>query len=403
MVRQEEIAETLDYQKKAFKPRKDSVLREKLNEVPCIDSYASIITGMRRCGKSTLLLQLHANSTQNTIYLNFEDIRLAGFETADFVRLHAELLKRKVEVIVFDEIQLIKKWEIYVHQLLREGYKVFVTGSNATLLSQELGTHLTGRQLSMEMFPFSYKEFLTCKKLEANPKSLLHYLKIGGIPEYVKSENGLVIKSLIDDILIRDIAVRYAIRDSDTLRQLAVYLMSNIGTPISANKLSGNYNIKSTSTLLEYFSHMKNTYLIDFLPQFSYSLKAQVRNPKKVYAMDMGLVNEASLSFSDDYGRKLENLIFIALRNKYKELYFFKEKGECDFVVYNNGKAEQLIQVCAKIDDFNFEREYNGLLEAMKFFNIKEGKIITLNQEDSFSKDGYEIRMMAAYKYLSEE
>lgn len=402
MLRQDQIAVVIDSQKETFLNKDSQLIREVLNEIPIIDSYATIITGIRRCGKSTLLLQLLKQKYQDAIYFNFEDIRLAGFEVSDFTRLQSEIEKREIKVLFLDEIQLVEKWEIFVHQILREGYTVFVTGSNASLLSKELGTHLTGRHISMELFPFSYKEFIKFKGLDYNTESLENYLKTGGIPEYVRTGMGILLNNLMDDILVRDIAIRHSVRDVESLRQLAVYLMSNVGNLVSANKLIGMFGIKSSATILEYFSFFKDSYLIEFLPQFSYSLKAQVRNPKKIYAIDTGLITEVSTAFTENIGHKLENLIYLHLRRTYKELYFYREKGECDFVAFSKGKIQKAIQVCYQIDDLNFEREYNGLLEAMEAFKLKEGIIITLNQKDIFEKDGLTVRLIPAHEFLSE-
>jgi uncharacterized protein len=401
MLRQEQIASVIDSQQDYFLAKDPGFIRDSLSEIPVLENYATIITGLRRCGKSTLLLQLMKQKFQKAIYLNFEDIRFIGFESADFSRLYSEIQLRSVRVIFLDEIQLIAKWEIFVNQLLREGFSVFVTGSNASLLSKELGTHLTGRQLSMELFPFSYQEFIAFTKRVASAESLEAYLKIGGIPEFVKTENELIIISLLDDILVKDIAIRHGIRDVVSLKQLALYLLSNIGVPTSANKLSGMFGIKSVATILDFFSFFQDAYLMDFVPQFSYSLKAQNRNPKKVYAMDMGLVTAISTSFSENLGRKLENLIYLHLRRHYTSIHYFSDKGECDFVVSQKGKVTHAIQVCYHISDENFAREYAGLIHAMDFFNLDYGVIVTENQRDRFEEKGKVIELVSAFEYLS--
>lgn len=402
MITQEQISSVLDSQKQSFDQKETGQIRESLDLIPAVDNFATIITGLRRCGKSTLLLQYQNQQQQNTLFFNLEDIRLAGFEVSDFSRLLNEIVRRNAKILFFDEIQLVKGWEIFVHQLLRDGYQVFITGSNASLLSRELGTHLTGRHLDMELFPFSYREFTTFKKLGYNAESLIEYLKTGGIPEYVKSGVGTLMNRLLDDILVRDIAIRHSVRDVESLQRLAVYLISNIGNPISANKLAGIFGIRSSATLLEFFSYFTDACLMDFVPQFSYSLKAQARNPKKVYVMDLGFYTETSTTFTDNTGHRLENLVYLHLRRHYKELFYFRQKGECDFIAFNRGKAEQVLQVCQHVDDTNLDREYNGLLEAMKEFKTNEGVIVTLDQKDRFEKDGVTVRLVPAYEYLPE-
>ena len=400
MLRQEQIATVIDFQQQDLDRKGNTFVRESLKEVPIFSSFATIITGVRRCGKSTLLLQILKDKYKNALYLNFEDLRLTAFETEDLVRLQQEIVKRNIKVLFFDEIQLVNKWEIFVHQLLREEYTIFVSGSNASLLSTELGTHLTGRHVSMEMFPFSFTEYIAFKNVKPSPDSVTAYLKTGGFPECIKNESELILQNLMEDILIRDIAVRHAIRDVNALKQLAVYLVSNVGTLVSANKLIDLFGIKSTATMLEYFAWLKDAYLVEFLPLFSYSLKIQARNPKKVYAIDTGLIYAISTAFSENAGHVFENLIYLHLRRKSTNLYYFKEKGECDFVSFSKGKAQEAVQVCYQIDDHNFKREYNGLLEAMRAFKLDQGTIVTLNQKDHFEKDGYRVNLVPAHEYL---
>lgn len=400
MIRQEEISLVIDSQREVFLKQDSGFSRDALSQIPIVNSFATIITGIRRCGKSTLLLQLLRRDYQNAIYLNFDDIRLSGFETADFTRLHKEIERREIRVLFFDEVQVIENWEKFINQLLREGYKVFITGSNASMLSVELGTHLTGRHLSMELFPFSYSEFIRFKKLNNDENAVIDYLKTGGIPEYVKSDVSYVLNALVDDILMRDIAIRHSVRDVNSLRQLTAYLITNIGNLISANKLSGMFDIKSPATFLEYFSFLKDAYLLDFIPMFSHSLKIQARNPKKVYVTDMGLYTENALSTSDNMGRRLENLVFLHLRRRYKHIFYYKDRGECDFIAIEKNTVKEAIQVCLTITNENFDREYNGLLEAVQNLGLKQGTIVTLNQSDTFEKDGIIIRMMPAASLL---
>lgn len=400
MIRKESIEFIINSQRESFVEQDAGFNRVVLSEIPIAESYATIITGIRRCGKSTLLLQLLQRDYSDAIYLNFDDIRLSGFDIADFVRLDSVIKSRKIDVLFFDEIQIIEGWERYINQLLREGYKVFITGSNASMLSIELGTHLTGRHLSMELFPFSYQEYIGFKGLENSTESVAKYLKQGGVPEYLKSEVPSILTNLIDDILVRDIAVRHGLRDVNSLRQLTTYLLTNIGNLVSANKLIGMFDIKATSTFLDYFSYLKDSYIFEFMPIFNHSLKVQARNPKKVYVMDMGLYTEGALSTSENLGRRLENLVFLHLRRRYKQLFYYKSRGECDFVAMERGGIVAAIQVCAQITDENFNREYNGLVEAMCELNISEGYIVTQNQSDQFEMDGLSVKMIPMTEFL---
>lgn len=400
MITQSLIEEILDTQNEFWLKKDTSVPREKLSEISVCENFTFIITGIRRCGKSTLLRQLLPTIEGESIFLNFEDPRLAGFQIDDFRRLDAELKKRGVQNLFFDEIQMLESWELYVRQKLDEGYKVIVTGSNATLLGKEMGTKLTGRHLSYELFPFSYSEYLLFTKRKDEEKSLLAYLHEGGFPEYLKIQNPAILQQLLDDILLRDIAVRYTVRDVKSLRKLAVYLISNIGKPVSATKLKDTFGIKATSTILEYFGYMEDAYLLQFVPKFSYALQVQIRNPKKVYAIDLGLFTHNSITFSEERGRRLENLVYLHFRRKGNEISYFQDKKECDFVISKNGKVEELVQVCYELHQDNLQREIDGLKEAMDFFKMKKAKIVTLNQEDLYTIDDKEIQVVSARRLL---
>lgn len=402
MIRQIELSAVIESQKASLKNRKNELRRKVLPKVPVINTFATIITGIRRCGKSTLLLQIADDKQyKNTLYLNFDDIRLAGFEMSDFERLHSEIEKCNAKELFFDEIQLVKGWEIFVHQILREGYTVFISGSNASMLSVDLGTHLTGRHLSINLFPFSYTEFLAFTKQDPTLKSVKEYMKVGGIPEFIKTRAKVILNTLLEDILVRDIAINKNVREVDSLKQLAVYLLSNTGNLVSANKLIGMYGLHSTSTILEYISYFKDAYLIGQVPQFSYSIKAQARNPKKIYAMDMGLIDAVSTSFTEDTGHKLENMIYLFLRETNKEIFYYKDKGECDFVTFDNKKPVSAIQVCLQLTNENFDREYNGVVAAMKELKLTEGTIVTLEEKDRFEKDGLIVNIVPAHEFLT--
>lgn len=394
MVSQDLIAEVLDNQNQVWLKRNEGVVREKLPAIKIQQGFASIITGVRRCGKSTLMRQMLADVSGKSLFLNFEDPRLTGFQTDDFRRLDKEIAKRNVQNLFFDEVQMLENWELYVRQKLDENFNVTVTGSNASLLSKELGTKLTGRHLSYELFPFSYSEYLLLESQKDTLETFSTYLNEGGFPDFIKTKNPAVLHHLLDDILMRDIAVRYGVRDSQSLRKLAVYLISNIGKPIAAGKLTQLLEIKAPSTVLEYFSYMEDAYLIQFIPKFSYSLKVQIRNPKKVYAIDLGLITHNAVTFSKDMGRKLENLVFLHYRRLGKEIYYYHEKIECDFVIFQKGKIEEVVQVCYDVNEENLEREINGLVSAMDFFGLTEGKIITFNQSDDYHIDGKTIKLI---------
>lgn len=402
MISEELLNEVVKSQQGGVLVKEVGLERQLLTKVKLLDNFALIVTGIRRSGKSTLLLQLLRKKSKKIFFLNFEDTRLAGFENDDYRRLLRVIELSKLKVIFFDEIQMIPNWELFVRQLLDHDYKVVVTGSNATLLSKELGTKLTGRHISIELFPFSYPEFIIYKKLKANAASVEKYLALGGFPEYLKTENALILNQLLNDIVQRDIATRYGIRDVSSLRKLTTYLVSNIGKEVSANNLKEIIGIKATSTVLEYFCYLENSYIIQFLPMFSHSLKKQLRNARKVYCIDMGMFTQNSIVFTDEFGRRLENTIYLHLRIKYTELYYFKEQGECDFVVSERGKIKQVLQVCYQLTEDNRKREIAGLLAAMAFFGLSIGYLITLKQKEEYLINGCTITVLPAYEFLTE-
>jgi len=217
----------------------------------------------------------------------------------------------------------------------------------------------------------------------------------------VKTGDEEQLSTLFDDILIRDIVTRYGIKDIKSLHRLASYLVANIGNRITATKLKQPLSIAATSTILNWFSHLELSYLVSFLPMYSHSTKAQLINPRKIYAIDLGLVEVVSNTMTDDAGRKLENLIFLHLRRKYKELYYFDEQGECDFVVMKHGAVVELIQVCYELNSDNLKREMKGLIQAMRFFNKSKATIVTFNNTDFIKEESFEIKVLPAYQYLT--
>jgi predicted AAA+ superfamily ATPase len=401
MILESVIVHVVEQQKNRLALRDIGLKRELIPATQSLSSHALIISGVRRCGKSTLLMQMMKGMDDEAVlYLNFESPQLYEFSLSDFTRLDHLIAQKGANTLFFDELQLVDGWEMYVRQKLDEGFRVIITGSNASLLSKELGTRLTGRHITQELFPFSYSEFLAFKALTPSAESLRTYMLTGGFPEFVKAGDEEQLATLFDDVLIRDIVTRYGIKDIKSLQRLASYLVSNIGNRITATKLKQPLAIGATSTILSWFSHLEFSYLVFFLPMYSYSTKAQLINPRKVYAIDLGLVDVISNTMTEDVGRKLENLIFLHLRRKYTELYYFDEKGECDFVAMKNGAVIKLVQVCYELTPDNLRRELNGLLQAMRFFNQHKATIVTFANTDFIDEDGFKIEVIPAYKYL---
>ena len=394
------IHETCMTQKTALNARDSGLERVLLSELPVIKTHALVVSGIRRCGKSTLLHQFIKKMSRDFFYLNFDDLRLADFSHADYGLLDKIIADSKTSLLFFDEIQSADRWELYVRQKLDEGFQVIITGSNASLLSRELGTRLTGRHISKELYPFSYREFCMFKGLAAGHESLGAYLEKGGFPEYLKTDNTEILTQLQSDILYRDIAVRYGIRDSASLRRLYVYLASNPAQKLSPSKLCHIAGVKSPTTVLEYFSYLEAAYLIHLLPCFAWSAKAQSLAPKKVYIVDPGIIKTSSISFFDNNGAGLENFVYNNLRCESTDIFYFtgKSGGECDFI-YRPHDKRQCIQVCWELSHDNQDREINGLLEAMDFFDQKKGLILTYNTEDIIKTAGKTINVIPVWRW----
>ncbi len=371
------------------------------SSVKLLKKFATIISGIRRCGKSTLARQF-LKLKKPVYYLYFEDVSLAEFRVKDFVRLD-EVFHEVLGsggIYFFDEIQNVVGWEVFVRQLVDRNEKVLITGSNASMLSKELGTRLTGRNLKYELFPFSFNEFLRFKKKSASIESFEEYLELGGFPEYLKTNDKDVLRNLFQDIFYRDIIVRNNIRNEADLKSLLAYLSSNIGKNFSYNKLRDSLGIKSVHTVKQFISACENAYLFFTVNKFDYSVKKQLTNSKKLYCIDNALLKLNSFSVSSDSGRLLENLVFLELRKRQKDVFYHFEKKECDFVIKEGMGIIQAIQVCYLLNDENKQREIDGLLEAMEIYKLKEGLLLTNNQEDVLELGAGKIVLKPVWKWL---
>jgi len=379
------------------------IQRSIINQIDPFIPFAIVLSGIRRCGKSTFLFQL-LNKYDSLNYLNFEDPRLVNFDLTDFEKVEKifNFDKNNSNIYFFDEIQNVEKWELYIRSLIDRKKHVIITGSNSSLLSRELGSRLTGRHLRYELFPFSYMEFLDYTLKIPGKESFRDYMETGGFPDYIEIERIQILQQLLNDILSRDIAVRNNIRNIKQLNELIIYLLSNTGKPFSLNGLQKTFQFGSVNTVKDFISYFEDSYLIFTIPKFSYSLKKQSANPKKIYAIDTGMIKANTTGFSDDKGRLLENIVFLELRRKYNSIYYFKEKNECDFVVYNKDKIVQAIQVCYELNSGNLQREINGCKEAMQMFNLNEGLIISFDQEDIIREDNFTIKVEPIWKWLQQ-
>ena len=264
MVLKSEIEAAYNKQQQILLQKTKFIERQYHLKIQPKSKHIEVVSGIRRCGKSTLLRQVMTTYKKNIAYFNFEDPRIYDFELSDFEKLD-EIMGNDKAAYFFDEIQNVNAWEIFIRQLHDRGAKIFITGSNASLLSKELGTRLTGRHLRHELFPFSYSEFLDYKKLKNTTHSFENYIENGGFPEYLRDLNIEVLQMLLKDIVLRDIAIRYSIKNTKTLMDLTLYLLSNIGTECTYNSLRKTFQIGSTNSVSDYLTWLEDSYLLFFL------------------------------------------------------------------------------------------------------------------------------------------
>ncbi len=381
------------------------------------DNRVLIITGIRRCGKSTLLKQVMDTMTQYC-YVNFEDERLLTFPAEAFEDLNEVLIEvyGASDTYFFDEVQNIDRFETFVRRLQDSGKKVVVTGSNASLLSREFGTRLTGRYRLFELYPFSFAEYLRFRKVSIRSDSVYipedkvglitafaTYIEKGGMPEYLKNEDEGYIKTLYDNIIYRDIIARYSIRRQRLVRELVGILLSTISLPFTYNSLKKSLGLSNAITVKEYIAYLNSAYLFFELARFDFSVKKQLNSPRKIYVIDTAFSILGGFSLSPDKGRFLENIVFIELKRRGSDVYYFSATRECDFIIKCGRRITNVIQVCHELNDRNRERECGGLLEAMKEFQLNEGLILTSDQEETRKDGDRTIHIKPVWKWLIED
>ena len=377
------------------------------------DNRVIILTGIRRSGKSTILRQIMQNK-DNYCYVNFEDERFIDFRAQDFELLNEVLIEvySNPKIYFFDEVQNIEKFELFVRRLQDQGKKIVMTGSNASLLSKELGTRLTGRYKSFEVYPFSFNEYLHFKEVAFNKewfyaaekkvkliKLFEEYFQNGGFPEYLKNKDNDYIRTIFENILYRDIIARYSIKRQKIIKELVNMLATNVSSLFTYNSLKKSLGLSNSITVKEYISYLNNSYLFFELQKFDFSVKRQLNAPKKIYLID-SVFNQLGLNFSKNKGRILENIVFIELKRRNKEVYYYSNKNECDFVVKEGTKIKEVIQVCYVLNESSKEREINGLLESMEKFKIKESLILTHEQEENIKIKNKKIKVMPVWRWL---
>lgn len=395
--------------------------REGLEKTKGFLKYPNILAvmGVRRCGKSIFSYLLAKRNKFG--YINFDDERLSGIKPQDLNRILQSFyeLYGDVDYIILDELQNVKKWELFANRL-RRTKRVIITGSNSKLLSGELATHLTGRYIDFTLFPFSFNEFLdwkgikkakvyTTKEKAEILKFLKRYLEVGGFPE-VDKFGSAILPRIYADIVTKDILLRHKIRKEEEIKNLARYLINNFSAEITYSKLCKIIGIKHVSTVSKWVSYLEDSFLILKLERFAFKLKQQFLAPKKVYCVDTGVINMIGFRFSENIGRLMENTIAIELqRRKFRDIpfgtYYWKDyqQREVDFVVKQGTKVEQLIQVTYATDKEEIEdREIDALIKASSELNCKNLLVISWDYEAEEKIKGKMIKFTPLWKWLLE-
>lgn len=396
---------------------------------PPLDTKKIItLIGVRRCGKTSILYEMINRITKTitktkVLFINFEDERLElSADELDlvlqaFMELYPEQNLSEC-YFFFDEIQNITGWEKFVRRIYDSISKnIYITGSNSKLLSSEIATSLRGRTLSFEVFPLSFYEYLRFKNIEIDlystkslaliKNSFVTYLKNGAFPETLfldEEYSNKTLQEYFNVLLYKDLSERYNITNTVALKFFLKRVLSSTTKQISINKI---YNeLKSSgikigkNTLYEFLQYIQNIYLALVLHRYDNSLVSQELGEKKVYTIDIGLNNAVEFRFSENIGKSLENAVFLELKRRNLEIYYHRDaKHECDFLVATNNKVTKAVQVSYDMsEDDTKQREIDGLVDACKKFNLKNGLIISYDTEDEIEVDGIVIQIIPFYK-----
>lgn len=389
------------------------------------------IIGCRRAGKTTMLRQIvdklfsRGVRKEQIVFVNFEDERIPREKDALDALLvaHAELhpqVSAKDCYYFFDEIQEMPDWELFVRRLHESKSKnIFITGSNARFLSREIATALRGRTISYEVYPFSFKEFLIHKNIDpkkrntTREKALLRsnfdeFMIGGGFPEIVHLSPNVksrALRSYLDVMIYRDLIDRYEIRNPESLKAFIMKRLSNIARELSVNKTfnelkSSGFEV-SKSSMYNFAEWCEEAFLLFSLPQYHESLVKQQGYVKKNYCIDNGLLSYTSFRASQDKGRLFENAVYIELKRRAEVLFYHKDLKECDFIVIDNQRVQQAIQVSLSImEPAVRKREIGGLLQAAKRTGAHDAIILTLEEEEDLVFEGVRIKVIPAIKWF---
>lgn len=384
-------------------------------------TLAQVVIGVRRSGKSTVCHKVLQERGVRYAYVNLDDDRMANVQTEDLNTVLScvyQLYGTDVPYLFLDEIQNVDGWYLFVNRLLRTKLRIFVTGSNAKLLSGELATHLTGRYNEIRLYPFSFAEYcsfheidtqsITTKAEATRKAAFMDYITNGGFPEMqnIRNKRGYV-ESLLEAVLQKDIQKRFKIRNIDSLRKIANHLISNSCQEVNYDEMSKILGL-SDKTVQKYVSYLQQAFLVQLLVKHSFKSKNRLRG-SKAYIIDPGMQNNRENSMAaENIGWRLENVVYIELlrrcANDFLDIYFYKPSSrekEVDFVICDRNKATQLVQVAYDISsEKTFKRETSALVTASETLGCDNLLLITFTETRDIEVAGKTIHIMSALDWL---
>ncbi len=401
------------------------ILRENLSFPEEVRRVCALY-GVRRSGKSYILFDLFRKYRENALYIDFEDERLNGFQLKDFEKLRESFLELKPHLInqqeivyLLDEVQNIEGWEKFSRRMIeKEKAKVFVTGSSSKMMPQEIHTSLRGRSWGVSVYPFSFREYSAAKKIDIKDPDFVYgtqkvllkncfsdYLQWGGFPEvsFLESiyEKRKVLNEYLSAMFFKDLVERFDIKNVTLLDVLKEKLFSSFSSKYSLTSFCKQYKDKfpfSKDSVFAYSRYFLESLLIFEVKKLSESSYQRSRNPAKTYLVDTGLARKVT---SDDWGRLLENVVFLELKRKGYEIFYFEDKHECDFVVKDPQQNKWIAyQVVWQVNDKTKEREINGLIEACEYLGLKTGMILTYDEKGEKKIGRVNVKLLPVREWL---
>ncbi|MBI2376233.1 MAG: ATP-binding protein [Deltaproteobacteria bacterium] len=416
--------------------RRFPALTHRHTVLPNVPGKADAIVGMRRSGKTYLLFQRLAEieasgvPRERTLYVSFEDERLAPLEGADLGELLAALDRRYPSArdaecwLLLDEVQSVPDWERFVRRVVDEGgTRVIVTGSSSKLLSREIATHLRGRSLATELLPFSFAEFLEHHEIGRPARwppssrarsqlesSFRRYLEVGGFPEIQSMEAEIRVRTLqeyVDVVVFRDVVERHGVSNTVALKHLVRRILRSPASALSIHAIHNDFRSHGVAvgkdSLHAWLAHLEDALLVFPVEIDATSEKRRMANPRKAYLVDHGLARAFAFTGIEDYGHHLENIVYLELRRRFRSVRYYRTRSgaEVDFVVSLPTGSRRLIQVAASLDDPSTRaRELRALAEAATETGARSAEVVTLREEGSLSMGDLEVRIEPAYRWL---